>query len=133
MNRITLEVDNAHLSTLLLFLKTLDYIEVKRVENNISSDQYEQEKLAKLNELAGKWVDERSAEEIIEEIEKEIHALKSMHNTAVDTNMSSATPRPIISKGDKKIDPKQLFGIWKNNPRSIEQLRVATWKRNWAI
>jgi hypothetical protein len=24
---------------------------------------------------------------------------------------------------DKNIDPKHLFGIWKDNPRTIEQIR----------
>lgn len=69
MNRITLDVDNAHLSTLLLFLKTLDYIKVKNVEKNISPEQEEENKLAQLSSIAGAWVDERSAEEIIEDIQ----------------------------------------------------------------
>lgn len=35
---------------------------------------------------------------------------------------------PVI-KGDKKIDPKGLFGIWANNPRSIENIRKQAWQR----
>lgn len=70
MTRITLDVDNAHLSTLLLFLKTLNYIEVKKVERDTASELDEQEKLNKLNALAGAWSDERTAEQIIAEIEE---------------------------------------------------------------
>ena len=70
MTRITLDVDNAHLSTLLLFLKTLNYIEVKKVERDAASEQDEQEKLNKLNALAGAWSDDRTAEQIIAEIEE---------------------------------------------------------------
>jgi len=71
MTRITLDVDNAHLSTLLLFLKTLNYIEVKKVERDAASEQDEQEKLNKLNALAGAWSDDRTAEQIIVEIKEE--------------------------------------------------------------
>jgi hypothetical protein len=70
MTRITLDVDNAHLSTLLLFLKTLNYVEVKKVERDAASEQDEQEKLNKLNALAGAWSDDRTAEQIIAEIEE---------------------------------------------------------------
>lgn len=70
MTRITLDVDNAHLSTLLLFLKTLNYIEVKKVERDAASEQDEREKLSKLNALAGAWSDDRTAEQIIAEIEE---------------------------------------------------------------
>lgn len=68
MTRITLDVDNAHLSTLLLFLKTLNYIDVKKVESDASLERDEQEKLNKLNTLAGAWSDDRTAEQIIAEI-----------------------------------------------------------------
>lgn len=70
MTRITLDVDNAHLSTLLLFLKTLNYIEVKKVERDAASEQDEREKLNKLNALVGAWSDDRTAEQIIAEIEE---------------------------------------------------------------
>ena len=88
MTRITLDVDNAHLSTLLLFLKTLNYIEVKKVEHDAASEQDEQdeqEKLKKLNALAGAWSDDRTAEQIIAEIEearvfnRSIETLKTTH------------------------------------------------------
>lgn len=36
---------------------------------------------------------------------------------------------PAIIKGDKKISPKKLFGIWSGNPRSIEGIRKDAWQR----
>ncbi len=35
-----------------------------------------------------------------------------------------------VSKGDKRIDPKGLFGIWANKPRSLENVRKDAWQRN---
>lgn len=34
-----------------------------------------------------------------------------------------------IKKGNKKIDPKDLFGIWADEPRSIDDIRRAAWQR----
>ena len=41
---------------------------------------------------------------------------------------SDNTSVPLI-KGDKKLDPKTLFGIWANKPRSLENIRKAAWQR----
>lgn len=38
---------------------------------------------------------------------------------------------PSITKGDKNIDPSGLFGIWRENPRKIEEIRSKSWDRNW--
>ncbi|MDX2302392.1 MAG: hypothetical protein NW226_06305 [Microscillaceae bacterium] len=38
-----------------------------------------------------------------------------------------------IQKGDKSLDGKALFGIWKDKPRSIEEIRNASWTRNWNL
>ena len=35
---------------------------------------------------------------------------------------------PII-KGDKKINPKGLFGIWAKTPKSLENIRRDAWQR----
>lgn len=37
---------------------------------------------------------------------------------------------PSIQQGDKSIDPRSLFGIWKNNPRTLDDIRSNAWKRN---
>ena len=34
-----------------------------------------------------------------------------------------------LRKGNKKIDPKDLFGIWAKNPRSLQEIRDTAWKR----
>ncbi|MEO1212496.1 MAG: hypothetical protein AAFY45_03150 [Bacteroidota bacterium] len=39
----------------------------------------------------------------------------------------------LVSKGDKSIDPHALFGMWKDKPRDIEEIRTKAWKRNWDV
>ncbi|RDC57254.1 hypothetical protein DU508_08750 [Pedobacter chinensis] len=34
-----------------------------------------------------------------------------------------------ISKGNKELNPKELFGIWKDAPKSIEEIRIKSWDR----
>lgn len=70
MNEITLSVDNRHLMALLTFLKTLNYIEIKKVAKTAPiSAPPNADKLAVLLSLYGAWSDKRSAESIIEDIE----------------------------------------------------------------
>lgn len=38
--------------------------------------------------------------------------------------------KPQITYGDKDIDPSSLFGIWKENPRKLENIRKKAWQRN---
>lgn len=71
------------------------------------------------------------------ELEKVFKALKSMNIESVQVvpTEKAANGRksaPVIIKGDKQIDPKALFGIWKDNPRTLEQLRAMAWDRNWS-
>lgn len=37
------------------------------------------------------------------------------------------TDLPTVQKGDKSIDPTALFGLWKDNPRTLEAIREASW------
>ena len=69
----------------------------------------------------------------IKEIEQLLQVLKSLNIKNISVQSSPIVLRPTISKGDKKLDPKQLFGIWKDNPRTIEHIRSTAWKRNWNI
>ena len=39
------------------------------------------------------------------------------------------TEEQIISKGDKSIDPSELFGLWENDHNSIENIRKEGWER----
>ncbi len=38
--------------------------------------------------------------------------------------------RPQITYGDKDIDPCALFGIWKEKPRNLEDIRKKAWQHN---
>jgi hypothetical protein len=33
-----------------------------------------------------------------------------------------------ITKGDKTINPKALFGIWSKKPRSLNTIRTGSWR-----
>lgn len=67
----------------------------------------------------------------IQEVEQLLKVLKSLNIKSIKVQTAAASTRPAITKGDKKIDPKALFGIWKDHPRTIEQIRSTAWKRNW--
>ena len=59
----------------------------------------------------------------IHEVEQLLKALKLLNIKSIKIKESPATPKPIITRGNKKLDPKALFGIWQNKPRTIEQIR----------
>jgi len=44
--------------------------------------------------------------------------------------MPKKVPRSGWRKGDKRLDPKALFGIWKGKPRNIWKIRQKGWKRD---
>lgn len=50
---------------------------------------------------------------------------------AFDISTISVVPSDNISviKGDKNIDPTTLFGIWSENPKTIESIRDKAWNR----
>jgi hypothetical protein len=54
-------------------------------------------------------------------------------NIKVVSSQNVQTDTSFITKGDKKINPKELFGIWKDNPKDIDTIRNNSWKRNWDI
>ena len=63
------------------------------------------------------------------EMEKLFVVLKSMnfetvHVMPAEKAQNGRMPAPTITKGNKGIDPKALFGIWKDSPRSLEQIRA---------
>ena len=69
----------------------------------------------------------------IQEVEQLLQVLKSLNIKTIKVQSSPVALRPTITKGDKKLDPRRLFGIWKENPRTIEQIRSTAWERNWNI
>ena len=67
----------------------------------------------------------------IQEVEKILLLLKSLNINNIEVIPEPSGQRPSITKGDKRIDPTGLFGIWKDNPRNIQEIRASNWKRNW--
>ena len=47
----------------------------------------------------------------------------------IDNVQVVADLKPKIQKENKDLDPKGLFGIWRDNPKSIEDIRNDTWQR----
>ena len=58
-----------------------------------------------------------------QEIEQLLQMLKSLNIKTIKIQQSRVSHAPSITRGDKRLDPKELFGIWKDNPRTIEQIR----------
>ena len=63
------------------------------------------------------------------EMEKLSALFKTFKINAVEV-VSPGETAIAIQKGDKKIDPKSLFGIWASKPRSLEHIRKSAWQRN---
>jgi len=38
--------------------------------------------------------------------------------------------QPEITKGDKSINPADLFGLWAKQPRNISDIRKQAWQRS---
>lgn len=69
----------------------------------------------------------------IQEVERLLQVLKSLNIENINIKQGAQKRQPFITKGDKKLDPRELFGIWQGNPRTIDQVRSTAWKRNWNI
>ncbi len=69
----------------------------------------------------------------MQEIEQLLQLLKSLNIKNINIKEVSQKRQPVITKGDKKLNPRELFGIWQGNPRTLEQVRSEAWKRNWNI
>lgn len=67
----------------------------------------------------------------IQEVERILFLLKSLNLKNVEVIPGPSGQSPSITKGDKKVDPRALFGIWKDSPGSLEAIRDANWKRDW--
>jgi len=66
------------------------------------------------------------------EIEKLSALFKTFKINKVKVITADDNDIPVI-KGDKKIDPTSLFGIWANKPRSLENIRKDAWQRKTDI
>jgi hypothetical protein len=38
--------------------------------------------------------------------------------------------QPTITKGDKTIDPTEFFGMWKEQPKNLADIRKKAWHRH---
>jgi len=66
------------------------------------------------------------------EMEKLFALFKTFKINKVEVITADDNDIPVI-KGDKKIDPTSLFGMWANKPRSLENIRKDTWQRKTDI
>jgi hypothetical protein len=66
----------------------------------------------------------------LEQILELVRNLHLEHKIHIDSNKKNTLP---IQKGDRSLDPRASFGIWKDNPRTIEQFRKEGWERNWNL
>ena len=69
----------------------------------------------------------------MQEVEQILKMLKSLNIKNINIKEASQKRSAAITKGDKRLDPRELFGIWQGNPRTLEQVRSEAWKRNWNI
>ena len=73
MEQILINIESKYTTTFLNFLKTLNYIKVKKVglveENTVTAKEQNDTLIA----ITGAWQDERTAEEMIDEIRSSRH------------------------------------------------------------
>jgi hypothetical protein len=68
----------------------------------------------------------------IDEVDVLFRLLKQLNIKNVKVKSEQKSVMSII-KGDKTISPNALFGIWENNPKSLDEVRAKAWKRDWNI
>ena len=66
------------------------------------------------------------------EIELILRFFKKLNLEEVKISKTDQIDLPVV-EGDKSENPKELFGIWKNNPRSLNEVRNKAWVRNWEL
>jgi hypothetical protein len=66
------------------------------------------------------------------ELEKLSALFKAFKINTVEVFSADSSSNSIV-KGNKKLDPNGLFGIWAHNPRSLEAIRKDAWKRDLPI
>lgn len=66
-------------------------------------------------------------------MQKVLSLLKELQLEGVRVISDPIAPLPAIQTGDKTIEGSTLFGIWKNNPRSLEDIRNKSWNRDWSL
>lgn len=65
----------------------------------------------------------------------ELHSDIDLTNEEIDSLFArhqyiDSKPEPKITKGDKTINPADLFGLWKEQPRNLNDIRKQAWQRS---
>jgi hypothetical protein len=63
------------------------------------------------------------------ELDKLSALFKTLKISTINVNAEHNLQAPII-KGDKKLNPKDIFGIWGKNPKNIDAIRKSAWQRD---
>jgi hypothetical protein len=70
----------------------------------------------------------------LQEVEHLLTLIKALNISHIHITTPSIAPQALpIVRGNKKLDPTALFGIWKDKPRNLEQIRATAWNRNWKM
>ncbi len=70
----------------------------------------------------------------IQEIQQLITMLNDLnieHFSIIGNQDTELQPVAVVTKGNKDIDPSELYGIWKDAPKTIDYIRKEGWQRNW--
>jgi hypothetical protein len=65
----------------------------------------------------------------MQEAEQVLRLLTLLNIKTISIKEAPLHRGPVIRQGDKTLDPRQLFGIWQDHPRTLDQVRTAAWKR----
>ncbi|MDZ7936079.1 MAG: hypothetical protein U5M51_14150 [Emticicia sp.] len=63
------------------------------------------------------------------EIEKLFSFFQTVKLDGVQVSSEDFKRKPKIKKGNKSLNPKELFGIWQESPKNIEDIRANAWQR----
>ena len=58
-----------------------------------------------------------------------LDSIRVINDTLMPKPKKSNKKAMKITKGDKSLDPSDLFGMWHDNPNTIETIRQQAWVR----
>ena len=64
-----------------------------------------------------------------DEMKKLLSLFQTMKLESIKIISPKNEAKPNILKGNKTINPKHLFGIWKDAPKNIEDITTKAWDR----
>jgi len=65
---------------------------------------------------------EKAVKELIASYQSRVK--KNQYQTVISDSLESD-----ITRGDKTIDPSDLFGLWEKQPRQLSDIRKQAWQR----